>query len=857
MKKEIIVNASKDRSRIAIVEDGELVELYVEHPDNVRTLGNIYLARIRKVMPAIRAAFVDIGQKQDAFLHFSDLTDNLGELLTIVGEQVPGQKTRVLSQAPQKRIADDENEPDVEDALELESNGKNSDSKKRSSRRGRSNRSRNHSRQHRRRPRNEEEEQEETREDATPFVIDLTFKPGRMQKPASRDRKKDKEPESETSAEETQDRDTDGQAEEERKPIVGIGTIDLTRDAVASSGEEKREKRISRAGGRPSNRPSNGQDTKEQDPPKEETVAQDPGEDSDREDDVSAEKQEVVERRRRRRRGRRGGRRNRRSDDDESSSDDSSDEKRGKAESKQKQADRPKSRDREDASNTRSTDRERGKQAKHKAETEKEKSDSGSETKEKTRSSSRQSSNGNRSKKAGNKDGGSQKKESRREPEAPSVRPDEMLKRDGRILVKVTKEPISNKGSRVSTDISFAGRFLVLVPAADYVAVSKKIESARERRRLRTLASKLKPEGFGVIVRTVAAGKDTKTLDTDLGLLLDKWRKIEKTLDSKASPPELLYEDVNMVSSIIRDLFTEDYDRILVDDPKLHRNIKAYIQAVAPHMADRVKLHRSNTPVFRAAGIERAVEQVFSPRVPLPGGGYLFIEHTEAMHVIDVNSGRAGRGKSQAENLLNVNLEAAHEIAKQLRLRDLGGIIVVDFIDMYQESDRRKVYQAMKREFTKDRAVTKLLPMSDFGLMEITRQRLRPSITATGGEGDDPVSAMEAAGATEIIQPKRNFGPEELDAPLSHKEVGDQIDAWLKNYNARVADRYRGRPIVIRIHPLLESYLRRGFPSRILRWRFGIKGIKFSFEINSALHPLDFDVCDKKSGKSLKARFMP
>src|SRR5690606_15365307 len=228
------------------------------------------------------------------------------------------------------------------------------------------------------------------------------------------------------------------------------------------------------------------------------------------------------------------------------------------------------------------------------------------------------------------------------------ARPEELLRRDGRILVKVTKEPISAKGSRVSTDVSLAGRFLVLVPAADYVAVSKKIESARERRRLKTLATSLKPDGFGVIVRTVAEDRDAKTLDTDLNLLLQKWRKIEQQLAQRPDQAQLLYEDVNMVSSIIRDLFTEDYDRILVDDPKLHKNIKAYVQAVAPHMAERVQLHRSNTPVFRASGLEKAVEQVFSTRVPLPSGGYLFIEHTEAMHVVDVNSGRAGRGKSQA-----------------------------------------------------------------------------------------------------------------------------------------------------------------------------------------------------------------
>ncbi|MEO1480246.1 MAG: Rne/Rng family ribonuclease, partial [Bacteroidota bacterium] len=334
---------------------------------------------------------------------------------------------------------------------------------------------------------------------------------------------------------------------------------------------------------------------------------------------------------------------------------------------------------------------------------------------------------------------------------ASSKRAEDYLQRDQNILVKIIKEPISAKGSRISTDISLAGRFMVLVPMADYVAVSKKIESSKERRRLRSLASSLRPEGFGIIVRTVADGRDAKALDTDLRLLLDKWRSIEKQLRDKVKPPAALYEDVNMVSSIIRDLFTDDFDRILIDDPKLYRNVKGYIEAVAPQMAKNVQLYKGRQGIFRSASIERSVEEAFSPRVNMKSGGYLFIEHTEAMHVVDVNSGRAGRGKSQAQNLLDVNLEAAREIAKQLRLRDLGGIICVDFIDMRLDSHRRRLYDTLKQEFRKDRAVTKLLPMSDFGVVQITRQRLRPSITADG----DGQNGQEAAGAGEIVQSDR------------------------------------------------------------------------------------------------------
>ena len=319
-----------------------------------------------------------------------------------------------------------------------------------------------------------------------------------------------------------------------------------------------------------------------------------------------------------------------------------------------------------------------------------------------------------------------------------------------RILVKITKEPISNKGSRVSTNISLAGRFLVLVPLADYTAVSKKINSHKERRRLRALAKSLLPPGFGIIVRTVAEGRDAKSLDTDLNLLLDKWRRIEKNLKGKPSPPVKVHEDVGMASSIIRDLFSQDFDRILVDQPTLYRKIRSYVQAVAPQMAKAVQLHKDRAHVFTEMGVDEDIEEVFDSRVELPSGGYLFVEQTEAMHVVDVNSGRSGKGMSQEENSLRVNLEAARIIARQIRLRDLGGIIVIDFIDMRSDKNNQKVYDALQEEFAKDRAVTKVLPMSDFGVMQITRQRLRPSLTTTfsgpdvnGSSDDEEASSRE------------------------------------------------------------------------------------------------------------------
>jgi ribonuclease G len=315
-------------------------------------------------------------------------------------------------------------------------------------------------------------------------------------------------------------------------------------------------------------------------------------------------------------------------------------------------------------------------------------------------------------------------------------RPSDLLNRGEEILVQITKEPISNKGSRISTDLSLAGRFLVLVPLQNYVAVSRKITEEQERRRLQALAGSLVPDNFGVIVRTVAEDRDAKSLDKDLKLLMERWRRVENRLQEKPDAPALVHEDVDMASSIIRDQFSEEYDRLLVDHESLFHSIRSYVRAVAPSMVDRVELHEGDAPVFEAAGIQQGADRAFKDRVELPSGGYLFIEQTEAMHVVDVNSGRSGKGKSQAENSLSVNLEAARVIARQIRLRDLGGIIVVDFIDLRNDKDKKKVYDELKEGFEDDRAITKVLPMSDFGLVEITRQRLRPSITTTFSSAD-------------------------------------------------------------------------------------------------------------------------
>ena len=485
-------------------------------------------------------------------------------------------------------------------------------------------------------------------------------------------------------------------------------------------------------------------------------------------------------------------------------------------------------------------------------------------------------------------------------------RPSDILNRGQAILVQITKEPISNKGSRISTDISLAGRFLVLVPLQNYVAVSRKITDDDERRRLESLASSLVPDGVGVIVRTVAEDRDAKSLDKDMKLLMERWRRVERRLKEKPSPPALVHEDVDMASSIVRDEFSEAYDRIVVDHKGLYHSIQSYVQAVAPQLVDRVELHDGNQPVFEAAGIQHGADRAFKDRVELPSGGYLFIEKTEAMHVVDVNSGRSGKGKSQAENSLNVNLEAARVIARQIRLRDLGGIIVVDFIDLYDEKDKKKVYDELEKGFEEDRAVTKVLPMSDFGLVEITRQRLRPSITTTFSSANGAPSDEEEGGADpeELRQAEREIRrledkvkqreqevkrlKEEDDTPDAEVDALRQkiqsLEAELEAVRAEQASAEDAeaasppdeptiegaapealveemerwivehsdahRAVTLRVHPFVAAFLRRPVPTYPTRW-FMDHLVRVHLDADEEVPPHTFRVADARSGAAL------
>src|SRR5210317_965437 len=292
----------------------------------------------------------------------------------------------------------------------------------------------------------------------------------------------------------------------------------------------------------------------------------------------------------------------------------------------------------------------------------------------------------------------------------------EVLKSNQSLLVQIVKEPISTKGPRISSELSIAGRYLVMVPFSDRVSVSQKIESKEEKDRLKRLVKSIKPKGFGVIIRTVAEGKKVAELDRDLQNLLNKWTVMCKKLHKAPHPSKVLVE-LNRASSILRDVFNDSFSGIHVDDETLYTQIKDYVAEIAPAKESIVKLYNSSVPIFEKFGIERQIKTSFGRTASMSKGAYLVIEHTEAMHVIDVNSGnRSNRANSQADTALEVNMIAASEIARQLQLRDMGGIIVVDFIDMHVAEHRQKLYDHLRKEMSTSRTKHKILPPSKFGL---------------------------------------------------------------------------------------------------------------------------------------------
>ncbi|CAM3843104.1 ribonuclease E/G [Flavobacterium branchiophilum] len=362
------------------------------------------------------------------------------------------------------------------------------------------------------------------------------------------------------------------------------------------------------------------------------------------------------------------------------------------------------------------------------------------------------------------------------------------------ILVQVVKEPISTKGPRISSELSLAGRYVVLVPFSDRVSVSQKIEAKSEKDRLKKLVQSIKPKGFGVIVRTVAEGKNTAELEKDLQNLLSRWTAMCKKLPTAHHPSKVLGE-LNRASSILRDVFNDSFSGIHIDDEELYQQTKEYVQKIAPSKQSMVKFYQSkDTPIFEKFNIERQIKTSFGKTVSMSKGAYLIIEHTEALHVIDVNSGnRSNKASNQEDTAMEVNMIAAAEIARQLRLRDMGGIIVIDFIDMTDVENRKVLFDFLREEMSDDKAKHKILPPSKFGLVQITRQRVRPEVNIKTRE-EDP-----------------NNENAEIEAPIVIiDKITSDLENYLKSYNN----------VVLNTHPFVAAYLAKGFPSIRLKWFF-------------------------------------
>ena len=368
------------------------------------------------------------------------------------------------------------------------------------------------------------------------------------------------------------------------------------------------------------------------------------------------------------------------------------------------------------------------------------------------------------------------------------------------VLVQVVKEPISTKGPRLSSEISLAGRFMVLMPFSDRVSISQKIEDRAEKNRLKKLVQSIRPKGFGLIIRTVATGQKVAALDADIQQLLTRWKNLSAKLKQVDKYPTKVLSEINRSSSILRDIFDDNFTGIHVDDAEMQSEIQDYIETIAPEKKSIVKMYNDHLPIFEKFGIERQIKTAFGTTVSMQKGAYLVIEHTEALHVIDVNSGnRSNRSKSQEQTAFEVNMISATEIARQLRLRDMGGIIVVDFIDLNSNENRKKLFEHLREEMSSDRTKHKILPPSRFGLIQITRQRVRPEMNIKTKETNPNING-------------------EVEAPIV---LIDKINTELSKITKN--KRNQSEQMHLHLHPFLAAYLLNGFPSQRLKWYFEYK----------------------------------
>ena len=374
------------------------------------------------------------------------------------------------------------------------------------------------------------------------------------------------------------------------------------------------------------------------------------------------------------------------------------------------------------------------------------------------------------------------------------------------VLVQIVKEPISTKGPRLTGELSFAGRYLVLMPFGNKVSVSSKIKSGEERARLKQLIHSIKPQNCSVIVRTVAEGKRVAELDSEMKILTKRWEDVISKVQKTQKRPQQVFEETGRAVALLRDLFNPSYENIYVNDEEVFNDVKDYVTLIAPEKANIVKLYTGKVPIFDNFNVTKQIKSSFGKTVNYKHGAYLIIEHTEALHVVDVNSGNRSRSENgQEANALDVNLGAADELARQLRLRDMGGIIVVDFIDMNLAEDRQMLYERMCKNMQKDRARHNMLPLSKFGLMQITRQRVRPAMDVN----------------VEETCPTCNGTGKIKSSLLFTDQLERKIDTLVNKIGIK--------KFTLHVHPYVAAYINQGMMSLKMKWQlkygFGVKVI--------------------------------
>lgn len=396
----------------------------------------------------------------------------------------------------------------------------------------------------------------------------------------------------------------------------------------------------------------------------------------------------------------------------------------------------------------------------------------------------------------------------------------DILEKDMQLMVQIAKEPISSKGPRLTTEITFTGRFLVLIPFSDKISVSQKIKTTEEKLRLRQLVESIRPKNFGVIVRTSAEGKRVAELNHELKTLLKCWE--DSVANAQRAPlPSLIFEEESRIVSMLRDVFSPSFESIYVNDAETYNQVSKYVSLIAPDRQDIVKLYTKDEPIFDHFNITKQIKSSFGKTVSFKSGAYIIIEHTEALHVIDVNSGNRSKATNDQEsNALEVNLRAADEIARQLRLRDMGGIIVIDFIDMNKAEHRQALYDHMREVMSNDRARHNILPLSKFGLMQITRQRVRPAL--------DVVTTEQCPSC---------FGKGEVQPSLLFTDVlKEKLDYLINDLKVK--------KFVMYVHPYVDAFIKKGMVSMYRRWKLELGG-GFKIVPDQSLAYLQYRVVDQ------------